>query len=82
MGIWIEFCVVQCDELSGLAGTHVSWDPQIRGLVGTVTPNDDESPSGDRSNESGGEGADVEVCAFDNRGMGRSSVPTKNSEYR
>ncbi|XP_051138069.1 uncharacterized protein LOC127256222 isoform X2 [Andrographis paniculata] len=65
----------------GLAGTHDSWNPQIRGLVGTVTPNDDDSPAGDRSDESGGETAGVEVCAFDNRGMGRSSVPTKKSEY-
>ncbi|GFP94777.1 putative non-heme bromoperoxidase bpoc [Phtheirospermum japonicum] len=65
----------------GLAGTHDSWDPQIKGLVGTVTPNDDKSPADDRSNESGGGVAGVEVCAFDNRGMGRSSVPTKKSEY-
>ncbi|KAK6155570.1 hypothetical protein DH2020_009818 [Rehmannia glutinosa] len=65
----------------GLAGTHDSWAPQIKGLVGTVTPNDDESPLDHRSNESGGGVADVEVCAFDNRGMGRSSVPTKKSEY-
>ncbi|KAL7146121.1 hypothetical protein ABFS83_06G020000 [Erythranthe nasuta] len=58
----------------GLAGTHDSWEPQIKGLVGTVTPNDDELISDDWS---GG----VEVCAFDNRGMGQSSVPTKKSEY-
>ncbi|KAL2550797.1 alpha/beta-hydrolase superfamily protein [Forsythia ovata] len=64
----------------GLAGTHESWGPQIKGLAGTVTPNDDESTSGDRSNESD-DGDGVEVCAFDNRGMGRSSVPTKKSEY-
>ncbi|KAG8381127.1 hypothetical protein BUALT_Bualt06G0090100 [Buddleja alternifolia] len=64
----------------GLAGTHDSWLPQIKGLAGTVTANDggDESPMDDRS---GGGGADVEVCAFDNRGVGRSSVPTKKSEY-
>ncbi|KAL0317987.1 UNVERIFIED_CONTAM: putative aminoacrylate hydrolase RutD [Sesamum angustifolium] len=65
----------------GLAGTHDSWGPQIKGLVGTLTPNDEELPAGDRSNGDGGVGADVEVCAFDNRGMGRSSVPTKKSEY-
>lgn len=62
----------------GLAGTHDSWGPQIKGLVGTVRPNDEESPGDDPSD--GGE-AGVEVCAFDNRGMGRSSVPTKKSEY-
>ncbi|KAL8049430.1 hypothetical protein ABFX02_06G020200 [Erythranthe guttata] len=63
----------------GLAGTHDSWEPQIKGLVGTVTPNDDELPSDDRSGERVAGG--VEVCAFDNRGMGQSSVPTKKSEY-
>ncbi|KAL7106886.1 hypothetical protein ACP275_06G020200 [Erythranthe tilingii] len=63
----------------GLAGTHDSWEPQIKGLVGTVTPNDDELPSDDRSGERVAAG--VEVCAFDNRGMGQSSVPTKKSEY-
>ncbi|KAJ8536901.1 hypothetical protein K7X08_035302 [Anisodus acutangulus] len=60
----------------GLAGTHSSWDPQIKALAGTITPNDAESPAGDRSS-----GGGVEVCAFDNRGMGLSSVPTKKSEY-
>ncbi|XP_057798744.1 uncharacterized protein LOC131014705 [Salvia miltiorrhiza] len=62
----------------GLAGTHDSWGPQINGLAGTVRPNDDESPAEDPS---GGGATGVEVCAFDNRGMGRSSVPTKKSEY-
>ncbi|KAL8550827.1 hypothetical protein ACS0TY_000052 [Phlomoides rotata] len=61
----------------GLAGTHDSWDPQIKGLAGTVTPNDEESPTDDRSGGISG----VEVCAFDNRGVGQSSVPTKKSEY-
>ncbi|KAF4380373.1 hypothetical protein F8388_024666 [Cannabis sativa] len=67
----------------GLAGTHESWGPQIRGLTGTETPNDDdESPVGDCSDNEASFGGDgIEVCAFDNRGMGRSSVPTKKSEY-
>lgn len=67
------------DESSGLAGTHDSWGPQIKGLAGTVRPNDEDSPADDPSG--GGGAAGVEVCAFDNRGMGRSSVPTKKSEY-
>lgn len=64
----------------GLAGTHDSWGPQIRGLTGADTPNDDDFGAADRSpDETAGGG--VEVCAFDNRGMGRSSVPTKKSSY-
>ncbi|XP_041998650.1 putative aminoacrylate hydrolase RutD [Salvia splendens] len=63
----------------GLAGTHDSWGPQINGLAGTLRPNDDESPP--LEDPSGAGAAGVEVCAFDNRGMGRSSVPTKKSEY-
>ncbi|KAA8540056.1 hypothetical protein F0562_026748 [Nyssa sinensis] len=33
----------------GLAGTHDSWGPQIKGLAGTVTPNDDELAAVDRN---------------------------------
>ncbi|XP_024012346.1 uncharacterized protein LOC18017058 [Eutrema salsugineum] len=62
----------------GLAGTHESWGPQIKGLTGTEKPNEeDEGIVSDDSRI--GEG--IEVCAFDNRGMGRSSVPTHKSEY-
>ncbi|CAH2070167.1 unnamed protein product [Thlaspi arvense] len=61
----------------GLAGTHDSWGPQIKGLTGTDKPNDDDGIASDDSEI--GEG--IEVCAFDNRGMGRSSVPTHKSEY-
>ncbi|KAJ7965326.1 Epoxide hydrolase-like [Quillaja saponaria] len=50
----------------GLAGTHESWGPQITGLTGTTMANG---------------GGTMTVCAFDNRGMGRSFVPTKKSEY-
>lgn len=71
----------------GLAGTHESWGPQIRGLAGTDAPSDGGGDSGAAAvdggddNESGGDGSGIEVCAFDNRGMGRSSVPTKKSSY-
>ncbi|KAG6391540.1 hypothetical protein SASPL_149296 [Salvia splendens] len=61
----------------GLAGTHDSWGPQINALTGTVRPNDDESSVEDPSR--GEEATGVEVCAFDNRGVGRSSVPTKKT---
>ncbi|PKI76388.1 uncharacterized protein LOC116196033 [Punica granatum] len=69
----------------GLAGTHDSWGPQIRGLTGTETPNDDEfsaaGPSSGGVAESEGACGGIEVCAFDNRGMGQSSVPAKKSSY-
>lgn len=46
-------------------------------------PNDDDATMvGDCSdNEAGCGGDGIEVCAFDNRGMGQSSVPNKKSEY-
>ncbi|TYH41081.1 hypothetical protein ES332_D12G292300v1 [Gossypium tomentosum] len=68
--------------ITGLAGTHDSWGPQIRGLAGTDRANDDETMAVDResdgaNNEVGG----IEVCSLDNRGTGRSSVPNKKSDY-
>lgn len=68
---------VYCDQLSGLAGTHESWGPQIKGLTGSDKPND--IAGGD--NEAGYGGDGIEVCVFDNRGMGCSSIPTTKSEY-
>ncbi|KAL6127253.1 hypothetical protein ACLB2K_075294 [Fragaria x ananassa] len=67
----------------GLAGTHDSWGPQIQGLTGSVTPNDEDMPPAEcgGDNEAGFSGGGIEVCAFDNRGMGRSSVPAKKSDY-
>ncbi|KAL5716965.1 hypothetical protein ACHQM5_010064 [Ranunculus cassubicifolius] len=49
----------------GLAGTHESWGPQIKAFTG------DEDPKKN----------DFQLCSFDNRGMGRSSVPTTKSDY-
>ncbi|KAL5539342.1 hypothetical protein UlMin_043831 [Ulmus minor] len=67
----------------GLAGTHDSWGPQIRGLTGSDKPNDEEETKAGEGcdNEVGYGGDGIEVCAFDNRGMGRSSIPIKKSEY-
>ncbi|XP_065049368.1 uncharacterized protein LOC135679485 [Musa acuminata AAA Group] len=72
----------------GLAGTHDSWGPQIKGLTGAVEPNVEEAPPtetvGGESNTLGEEvreGDGIEVCCFDNRGVGRSSVPTEKSDY-
>ncbi|XP_077251323.1 alpha/beta-Hydrolases superfamily protein [Tasmannia lanceolata] len=66
----------------GLAGTHDSWGPQVKGLTGTETPNEAEPLTVDESLNGPDDEVDgIEVCSFDNRGMGRSSVPTKKSEY-
>ncbi|OVA14726.1 Epoxide hydrolase-like [Macleaya cordata] len=73
--------------IAGLAGTHDSWGPQIKGLTGTEIPNDAESTivdqrfdDPDKAEDADNNGG-IEVCSFDNRGMGRSSIPTKKSEY-
>lgn len=70
----------------GLAATHEAWGPQIKGLTGVFEPNDEEeataaAASGECSDEMGKAADGIEVCCFDNRGMGRSSVPSKKSEY-
>ncbi|KAK7293896.1 hypothetical protein RJT34_16773 [Clitoria ternatea] len=60
----------------GLASTHEAWGPQIKGLTGTTVSNEDDDVwSGDDN------GSGIEVCAFDNRGVGRSSVPVRKTEY-
>ncbi|KAH7685867.1 Carboxylesterase protein [Dioscorea alata] len=75
----------------GLAGTHESWGPQIKGLTGTCQPNEEgevpmpASVVGDEGlscqDEEDQAAGGIEVCCFDNRGMGRSSIPTKKSDY-
>jgi len=79
----------------GLAGTHDSWGPQIKGLTGSLEPADDEPPRPDEEAGAGAAGAaeaapaeggdaggdGIEVCCFDNRGVGRSSVPPNKSYY-
>ncbi|XP_020576143.1 uncharacterized protein LOC110021820 [Phalaenopsis equestris] len=70
----------------GLAATHEAWGPQIKGLTGVCEPNDDEEAmpaetTGDCSDKMGEAADGIEVCCFDNRGMGRSSIPLKKSEY-
>ncbi|GJM97008.1 hypothetical protein PR202_ga13898 [Eleusine coracana subsp. coracana] len=74
--------------ISGLAGTHESWGPQVKALTGTVGPSaadEEEAPppassaaaAEDRRNPEEG----VEACCFDNRGAGRSSAPARRSRY-
>jgi hypothetical protein len=69
-----------------LAGTHDSWGPQIQGLTRSLEPADDEPARADEEagagaadGEDGGDG--IEVCCFDNRGVGRSSAPPHKSNY-
>jgi pimeloyl-ACP methyl ester carboxylesterase len=61
---------------AGFAGTLESWGPQVKGLTGAVGPVDEEAPPA-----GGGAAEGVEVCCFDNRGVGRSSVPAPRSQY-
>ncbi|XP_047159274.1 putative aminoacrylate hydrolase RutD [Vigna umbellata] len=61
----------------GLAATHDAWGPQIKALTGTTVPNDDDDVVWNGEEGNGG----IHVCAFDNRGVGRSSVPVEKSEY-
>lgn len=62
---------------AGFAGTYESWAPQIKGLTGTTEPNDEETPTDFNGKDDEG----IEICCFDNRGIGRSSIPTKKSQY-
>ncbi|PWA52306.1 Alpha/beta hydrolase fold-1 [Artemisia annua] len=64
----------------GVAGTHDSWNPQAEGLlVGTTKPNHNDQ--NDRSSDDSVNLNGIQVCVFDNRGMGRSSVPKTKSDY-
>ncbi|XP_074581735.1 uncharacterized protein LOC141838225 [Curcuma longa] len=70
----------------GLAATHDSWEPQIKGLTGAIEPNDEEAEAsidGDGNLDDDDEEAQsgIEVCCFDNRGVGKSSAPMKKSQY-
>ncbi|KAE9621442.1 putative carboxylesterase [Lupinus albus] len=66
----------------GLAATHDSWGPQVRGLTGTDVPNDDTWRGGDGDGDNDNEcGGGIQACAFDNRGVGRSSAPVNKSDY-
>lgn len=66
----------------GLAATHEAWGPQIKAL--TNADDDDEKLLSSVDSESGGGGEEndgVEICCFDNRGVGKSFIPNKKSEY-
>ncbi|KAG5533890.1 hypothetical protein RHGRI_027926 [Rhododendron griersonianum] len=55
----------------GLAGTHDSWHPQIKGLTGTVTPNDDDQfPAADEGNN----GVELAWPTFRTRIMAKDAI--------
>ncbi|KAL9237426.1 hypothetical protein vseg_011975 [Gypsophila vaccaria] len=56
--------------LMGLAATHEGWMTQIKGLTG----NDDKKSTAEID-------FGIQVCGLDNRGVGRSSIPTDKSKY-
>lgn len=79
-----------------MAGTHDAWRPQIKGLTGDLKLREDEEEAGspgpeeavgrrsdapDQKGQEEEEEGGIEVCCFDNRGAGRSSVPTDKSDY-
>lgn len=57
------------------------WCPQIKGLAGTAESQDEEAPATTAAAEAAEDGEGIELCCFDNRGMGRSSVPAERSQY-
>ncbi|KQK05119.1 uncharacterized protein LOC100822432 isoform X2 [Brachypodium distachyon] len=76
----------------GLAGTGKSWAPQIKGLTGSVEPADEENAAAapqTADEETGGaaaapeddDGEGIEVCCFDNRGVGSSTILPQKSHY-
>lgn len=90
----------------GLAGTHDSWGPQIKGLTGVDILSKDASDNNDISGnqkeysnrsliqyppemqdllvhnfETVYPENSIQVCSFDNRGVGQSTVPKHRSYY-
>ena len=53
----------------------------MTGLTGTNVPNDEENVFWSRGGDSEC-GGDIQDCDFDNRGVGRSSVPISKSVHQ
>ncbi|KAK9665239.1 hypothetical protein RND81_14G099500 [Saponaria officinalis] len=62
---------------AGLASTHEGWMSQIKGL----TANDDDDKKSTVDDEAVNNINGIQVCGLDNRGVGRSSIPTDKSKY-
>lgn len=65
-----------------MAANHAAWGPQLVGLCGTDVPNqlDGEMRNGEAEAKEFGNG--IQACAFDNRGVGKSSIPEDKKHYR
>ncbi|CAK9214520.1 unnamed protein product [Sphagnum troendelagicum] len=73
--------------ISGVSATYEAWGPQLLALCGTVESNEEEETKR-RSrrrdfmpHSAASSGTGVQVCAFDNRGVGRSSAPKRKKSY-
>lgn len=70
--------------IPGVAANHAAWGPQLEDLCGTNVPNREDtvgSGYGEEEGEAGVSGNGIQACAFDNRGVGRSSMPEHKNHY-
>lgn len=94
-GFRIESDVTLFGGLSaGVAANHEAWGPQLVDLCGTDVPNQEEAVGNGNGNQRDGHeeeyveeqagvsGNGIQACAFDNRGVGRSSMPEDKKHYR
>lgn len=75
----MNFCPVVA---SGVAANHAAWGPQLVGLCGTDVPNQSDGEMRDGEGDAEVFGNGIQACAFDNRGVGRSSMPEDKKHYR
>ncbi|XP_024545183.1 uncharacterized protein LOC9644258 isoform X2 [Selaginella moellendorffii] len=70
--------------IPGLACGHGFWGPYVRELTSSAsnsgTPSEVEEESNKFCSSFENDGG-VQICTFDNRGVGNSSIPTQKSEY-
>ncbi|GBG91363.1 hypothetical protein CBR_g52250 [Chara braunii] len=81
--------------IMGLAGTHHAWAPQLEALCGTDVANDEEQEKDNMVSSNAEEGENEgrrstsaqvgscgrQCCAYDNRGVGQSSIPRRREAY-
>ncbi|CAM6041828.1 unnamed protein product [Sphagnum compactum] len=71
--------------IPGVSATYEAWGPQLLALCGTVESNEEEETKRRSRRRDfmphSSSGTGVQVCAFDNRGVGRSSAPKRKKSY-